>query len=305
MDERPPQLPDDLRAGRIPSQSGRTWLVTGATNGIGREVMRAAARAGARVILPARDAERGAEVEAELRAIGAQARVLPLDLADLASIRAFAEALDEPVDVLVNNAGAVTPRRRETRDGFELVLGTNLLGPFALTCQIADRVRGRVVVVGSGAHRAGRIDARDPHFRHRRWSISAAYAQSKLGDMLWARALQRRLQLRGSGVDVQLAHPGWSHTNIQNVTGVALLDRIVTEVTRPIAQPPAAGALPLLAAAVAELPPLTYLGPDGWRRWRGRPAGEQPSALARDDSAADAVWALCARETGVDLPGTG
>ncbi|MCH1882535.1 SDR family NAD(P)-dependent oxidoreductase [Agrococcus sp. ARC_14] len=302
MDAHTPTLPADLRAGRIPSQAGRTWLVTGATNGIGREVVRAAASAGARVIVPARSAERGAALEAELRGSGAETRVLPLDLADLASVRAFADALDEPVDVLVNNAGAVTPRRRETRDGFELVLGTNLLGPFALTCLIAERVRSRIVVVGSGAHRAGYIDAGDPHFRHRRWSLAAAYAQSKLGDMLWARALQRRLQLRGSAIDVQLAHPGWSHTNIQNVTGVALLDRIVTEVTRPIAQPPAAGALPLLAAAVAELPPLTYLGPDGWRRWRGQPAPELASPLARDDSAADALWALCVRETGVDLP---
>ncbi|GAA3611489.1 SDR family NAD(P)-dependent oxidoreductase [Agrococcus terreus] len=296
-------LPDDLRRGRIARQDGRTWLITGATNGVGREVARAAAAAGARVVVPARDAARGAALAAELERCGGSARALALDLAELASIEAFGAALDEPVDVLVHNAGAVVPRRRETVDGFELVLGTNLLGPHALTCRIADRLRGRTVVVGSGAHRAGRIDAADPHFRHRRWSIAAAYAQSKLGDMLWARALQPRLAARDDRLDVQLAHPGWARTNIQNVTGSRALDRLVTVATRPLSQPAADGALPILAAAVADLPPLTYVGPDGWRRWRGAPAIERPSELALDDRAAEAAWALCVRETGLDLPG--
>lgn len=300
MDASP--LSDDLRHGRIPGQRGRTWLVTGATNGIGRELARTAAAAGARLIVPARDAARGAALVAELEALGGAARALPLDLADLAAVEACAAAVDEPLDVVVHNAGAVAPRRRETRDGFELLLGTNVLGPHALMCGIADRLRddARVVVVGSGAHRAGRIDAADPHFRHRRWSTAAAYAQSKLAGMLWARALQRRLAARGSA-SVQLAHPGWAITNIQNVSGHAALDRLVTLATRPFAQSAAQGALPPLAAAVAELPPLTYLGPDGPRRWRGLPAPERPSDLALDDDAAEAVWALCVRETGRDL----
>lgn len=288
----PPQLPD---------QSGRTWLITGATNGIGREAARAAASSGARLILPARNAERGRTVAEELRALGGEVEVRDLDLADLSSIRRFAEGVAERVDVLIDNAGTVTPRRRETIDGFEMILGTNYLGPFALTNLIARQVHGRIVIVGSGAHESGRVDAADPHFRHRRWSIAAAYAQSKLCDMLWARALQHRLASAGSAVDVQLAHPGWAVTNIQNATGVAMLDRVVTRICRGLGQSAAAGALPVLEAATADMPPLTYLGPDGFRRWRGLPAPQQPSALAQDDAAAEAVWELGVRETGIDL----
>lgn len=285
----------------LPDQSARTWLVTGATHGIGLEVSRAAARAGARLVIPARDPERGLAVAGQLRRLGAEVVEGRLDLADLASVHAFAAGLDEPIDVLVNNAGAVTPRRRETTDGFEMILGTNFLGPFALTNLIAGHLRGRVVIVGSGAHHSGRIDAADPHFRHRRWSIAAAYAQSKLCDMLWARVLQHRLAAQPGTVDVQLAHPGWAVTNIQNATGVPVLDRAVTGVCRMIGQSAAEGALPVLEAAVADLPPLTYFGPDGFRQWRGRPEPQQTSALARDDAAAEAIWEIGVRETGTDL----
>lgn len=285
----------------MPDQSARTWLVTGATHGIGWEVARAAARAGARLVVPSRDLDRGRAVAGRLRRLGAEVVEGQLDLADLASVNAFAAGLDEHIDVLVNNAGAVTPHRRETTDGFELILGTNFLGPFALTNLIAGHLRGRVVVVGSGAHHSGRVDAADPHFRHRRWSIAAAYAQSKLCDMLWARALQKRLSDQGAALDVQLAHPGWAVTNLQNATGVAVLDRTVTGVCRLIGQSAAEGSLPILEAAVTGLPPLTYLGPDGFRQWRGNPEVQQASALARDDAAAEAIWDLGVRETGTDL----
>ncbi|MFB9069989.1 SDR family NAD(P)-dependent oxidoreductase [Citricoccus parietis] len=285
----------------LPSQSARTWLVTGATHGVGLEVAREAARAGARLVLPVRDVGRGQAVAGELRRLGAEVVVGHLDLADLASVHAFAAGLDEPLDVLVNNAGAVTPRRRETTDGFEMILGTNFLGPFALTNLIARHLRGRVVVVGSGAHHGGHVDAADPHFRHRRWSIAAAYAQSKLCDMLWARALQHRLTAQPGTVDVQLAHPGWAVTNIQNATGVPVLDRAVTGACRLIGQSAADGSLPVLEAAVTGLPALTYFGPDGFRQWRGRPEPQRTSALARDDAAAEAIWELGVRETGTDL----
>ncbi|KAB1652485.1 SDR family NAD(P)-dependent oxidoreductase [Pseudoclavibacter chungangensis] len=285
----------------IPDQTGRTWLVTGATNGIGREVARSAAAAGARIIVPGRAPERVSALADELRALGGDPVTGALDLADLASVRRFAASVDEPVDVLVDNAGAASPRRRETADGFELVLGTNFLGPFALTNLLADRVRERIVIVGSDAHRGARIDGADPHFRHRRWTFPAAYGQSKLADMLWARALQSRLDARASGVRVELAHPGWALTNIQNVTGAAALDRVVTAVTALVAQSAHAGAWPVLQAAVSDLPPLTYLGPDGAGHLRGRPSSQETSALARDDDAAEAVWALGVRETGTDL----
>lgn len=289
-----------LRVDPLSDQSGRTWLITGATNGVGLETARSAARAGAHLILPARNAPRGELIADELRQLGAQVDTAPLDLADLASVRRFADTVNEPVDVLVNNAGTISTRRRESADHFELLLATNFLGPFALTNLIAEHLTERVVIVGSGAHRTGHVDAADPHFRHRRWTMSAAYAQSKLCDMLWAVALQSRLDGRGS-VQVQLAHPGWAVTNLQNATGIRQLDRAVTAVCGLFGQPAAAGALPILAAATAELPALSYLGPDGFQQLKGQPELQQPSALARDPAAAEAVWDLGVRETGTDL----
>ncbi|WP_238385349.1 SDR family NAD(P)-dependent oxidoreductase [Nesterenkonia muleiensis] len=281
-------------ASQMPAQTGRTWLVTGATHGVGQQVAQAAVRAGARLILPARDLARGQELAARARQAGGAVQLLPLDLTEPDSIEQFAAAVEGPVDVLVNNAGAVTPRRRETANGQELILATNFLGPFALTDRLREKLISRVVIVGSDAHRSGVVNAADPHFRHRRWSVAAAYAQSKLCTMLWARALQGRL----TDVSVQLAHPGWAFTNIQNVTGHRLLDAAVSAVCRPIAQSAAEGALPVLAAAVSPLNPLSYVGPDGFRALRGKPTLQKPSSLAQDDDAAEAVWQLGVRETG-------
>lgn len=290
-----------LRPARLSDQSGRTWLITGATNGIGRETARAASAAGARLIVPARDAERGRR----LLELPGPARVIPLDLADLHSVRAAAELVDEPIDVLVNNAGRVTARREHNAAGHELMLATNLLGPFALTNLLADRVRERIVIVGSNSHRVGRVDLDDPHFRRRRWTHSRAYAQSKLGDMLWGVELQRRLRAdtRGapSGVTVQLAHPGWAATNISNATASARVNAAVTWACDRLAQPADVGALPVLVAATIELPPVSYVGPDGPGGQRGGPALSGRAWRAVDPRAARAVWELCVRETGTDL----
>lgn len=269
-------------------------MITGATNGVGLAAARAAADAGAGLILPARDLSRGRQLAGELSRTAAEVQLLPLDLTDPESIEQFAAAVTGPVDVLVNNAGAVTPRRRQTPTGAEQILATNFLGPFALTNQLRPKLTSRVVIVGSQAHRSGRVDAADPHFRYRRWSLAAAYAQSKLCNMLWARALQHRL----TGVTVQLGHPGWAVTNIQNATGHRLLDAGVTAVCRRLGQSATAGALPVLTAAVTGEDPLSYVGPDGLCSWRGRPELQQPAPLAQDDQAADAVWALGVRETG-------
>ncbi|HSN11227.1 MAG TPA: SDR family NAD(P)-dependent oxidoreductase, partial [Propionibacteriaceae bacterium] len=146
------------------------------------------------------------------------------------SVRRAAEATPQ-VDVLVNNAGRITMRRLETEDGFECLLGTNALGPFAYTNLVAHKVADRVVIVGSGAHRGGLLDLDDPHFTRRRWTAGAAYAQSKLADMVWGLGLSRRLE-----ADVQLCHPGWSATGISNATGSRRLDRVVTGANRLLGQ---------------------------------------------------------------------
>lgn len=282
----------------IPDQTGRTWLVTGATNGIGLAAASAASAAGARLIIPARDVGRAEAVAASLPG---KALVARMDLLDLDSVRAFAATVDEPIDVLLNNAGGISRRKAVTRGGVEILLATNLLGPFALTNLVADRVRGRIVIVGSDTHGAGRLSLDDPAWERRRWSLQAAYAQSKLADMLWARELQRRLADAGSGVEVQMAHPGWAVTNIQNATGNRYVDRVVTALCRVVGQSAEAGSLPLLHAATADLPRLSYVGPDGFRKWRGSPEEQRPKDVALDDAAAREVWDFAARHTATDL----
>lgn len=289
--------------------AGCTVVVTGATSGVGRETARQLLHGGADVVLAVRDPERGADVAAELTASApagtrpGRAEVARVDLADLASVRGFAADWGgRPIDVLVNNAGVAAPSRRETRDGFELALGTNFLGPFALTNLLLPQIRRRVVIVGSGAHRRGRIDLADPHFRMRRFSVAASYSQSKLADLLWALELGERLRAAGSGVEVMLAHPGWALTDLQRATGRPRVDAAITAVCALFAQSSAAGALPTLVAATADLPAGSYVGPDGFAELRGRPTlvGRAPRAL--DHRTAAALWAFAETETATSFP---
>ena len=302
----------------LPDLTGETWLITGSTNGVGLETARAVSGRGARVILAVRDTARGREVAA---ALPGRSRVVELDLASLDSVRRAAGELTgdaaEPIDVLVNNAGAITPRRRETHDGFEMLLGVNVLGPFLFTNLVLPRVRRRVVIVGSDAHKSGTFDFDDPHFRNphsrnphsrnpsgrrRRWTPSAAYAQSKLGDMLWGLALDQRLrdgraEAGGAGVDVQLTHPGWAATGISNATGSPALDRVITGVCSVFAQPAAQAALTTLFAATRPLPPCSYTGPDAMGHLRGMPTLIGRSAEASDPAIAERLWEFAESET--------
>lgn len=191
-----------------------------------------------------------------------------LDLADLSSVREGAAQIvqavgERGIDLLISVAGTVSRHREETADGFELMTGVNALAPLLLTELLLPHVRERVVVVASGAHTVGRIDLDDPHFRRGGWSLRAGYGRSKLVTMLWGLELAERLRSGRTGVDLQLVHPGWVLTNLQNATGSPRLDRVVTEVTRPIAMPAEQGAASVLFAATQPLPPGSYIGPDG------------------------------------------
>lgn len=286
----------------LPDQVGRTWLVTGATNGLGREVATAVAAAGARVIVAARHAERGRDAAASL----GNARFLQVDLADLSSVRAAAEELDEPVDVLVNNAGTVSGTRRETADGFELMLGTNTLGPFAFTNLILRQVTGRVVIVGSGAHRWTHMDFTDPHFRHRKFSFQNGYGQSKLAGMLWGLGLSRRLCAAihddAARPAVQLAHPGWAHTNLQNQTPWKVINGLVGFASNFGGQSASDGAQSILVAATADLPECSYVGPSGRGELKGPPSLVGRSAWASNPEVADALWQFAETATGTRFP---
>jgi NAD(P)-dependent dehydrogenase (short-subunit alcohol dehydrogenase family) len=295
-------------ADQMPDQRGRTAIVTGANSGLGLEATRALARAGAHVVLACRDVEKGAaaarEIQGEARNGGIE--VAALDLASLASVRAFAEkfrAEHDSLDLLINNAGVMAPPRRVTADGFELQIGTNHLGHFALTALVIDamegREGGRVVTVSSGAHRMGRIEFDDlqSERRYKRWR---AYGQSKLANLLFAFELDRRLRAAGSTSRSLAAHPGYAATNLQSAAP-PLLDRLVMVVTnRLLAQSADMGALPILyAATYPGLEGGTFVGPDGFAEQRGYPKPVTPSRAARDEEVARRLWSVSEELTGV------
>ena len=288
-------------AADLPDLAGRTVLVTGATSGIGRVAARELARAGAHTILAVRDTRRGEEVAA---AMPGSTEVRRLDLTDLASVRELAAGLDRELDVLVNNAGVMATPRAATADGFELQIGTNHLGHFALTALLIGRITDRVVTVASGAHRMGRIRLDDLNWergRYRRWG---AYGQSKLANLLFTLELQRRLSLAGSPVRALAAHPGWAATHLQGRTGNPVEHALMAIGNRVIAQSDERGALPTLYAATQDLPGGAYVGPDGPAESRGYPVLVGRSSAAMDEETARRLWALSEELTGArfDLP---
>ncbi|GAA4219441.1 oxidoreductase [Actinocatenispora rupis] len=279
--------------------AGRTVVVTGGNSGIGRGAARAFAASGARVVLAVRSTEKGREAAA---AMTGDVQVRRLDLADLAAIRAFADDLTEPVDVLVNNAGVMIPPLSRTADGFELQFGTNHLGHFALTNLLLPRIRERVVTVASAAHRSGSIDFDDLNWERRRYRAMRAYGQSKLANLLFTSELQRRLTEAGSPVIATAAHPGIAATSLMRPTGRWTLRGIGEAAVGLVAQDEDGGALPTLYAAVADVPGDSYAGPGGMFERGGPPRLVGRSAKARDAEVARRLWTVSEQLTGVTFP---
>jgi NAD(P)-dependent dehydrogenase (short-subunit alcohol dehydrogenase family) len=286
-------------AADLPDLHGRTAVVTGANSGIGRVAALELARAGASVTLAVRDTAKG---EAAAAAMTGDVTVRRLDLADLASVRAFAAATEGTVDLLVDNAGIMATPEQRTADGFELQIGTNHLGHFALTNLLLPQVTDRVVVVSSDLHRSGRIDLDDLNWEHRRYRAWAAYSQSKLANLLFALELERRLAGCGSAVRVTAAHPGYAATNLQGGPGNPIATLAGAIGNRLLAQSDTMGALPTLYAATADIPGGTYIGPDGFRHLRGHPTVDAPAPQALDVGTARGLWDLSERLTGVSWP---
>src|SRR5215216_3050208 len=247
--------PEDL-----PDFSGRTVVITGATSGIGRAAATELARAGARVVLGVRNTERGERVAAGLPG---SAQVRHLDLTDLASVRAFADGWEGPIDILINNAGVMAVPEGRTKDGFETQIGTNHLGHFALTGLLLGHVTDRVVQIASGAHRMGKINLEDLNWERRSYKRWPAYGQSKLANLLFVFELQRRLAEAGSPVRAVAAHPGYASTELQSRTGNALQNALMAVGNKLLAQSGEHGAWPTLFAATQELPGGAYIGPGG------------------------------------------
>ena len=286
----------------VPDQTGRRFVVTGANGGLGLATARVLASRGADVVMAVRNVEKG---EAAARSLGARAPgrvdVRRLDLADLSSVRAFAADLG-PVDVLVNNAGVLAVPYALTVDGFETHLATNHLGHFALANLLLPRLRDRVVVVGSHAHRSGRLDLDDPHWQRRDYQPYAAYAASKLANLLFLGELQRRLTAAGSTLRATGAHPGSTATAITSQTGSRLKTWVGGWGHRLAGMPPAKGALTTLYAATMDLPGNSYIGPGGFRELLGWPTGVGRSSEALDPDLARRLWEASEQMTGVEFP---
>jgi NAD(P)-dependent dehydrogenase (short-subunit alcohol dehydrogenase family) len=282
-------------AADITDQTGRTVVVTGANSGIGAATARALARAGANVVLACRDTAKGSAAAATMPG---DVEVRRLDLADLASVRAFADDVDR-LDVLINNAGVMALPQGKTADGFERQFGTNHLGHFALTGLLLPKIAERVVTLSSSAHRAGRIDFDDVNFERRRYGRWTAYSQSKLANLLFAHELQRRLAATSSPVRSVAAHPGYASTELQSHTE-SYQDRVMSLGNRLIGQSADMGALPsLYAATVGEVRGGEFIGPGALFGLRGHPKVVGSSRASRDPVAAAELWTLSERLTGV------
>ncbi|MEU2113084.1 oxidoreductase [Streptomyces sp. NPDC019507] len=300
----------------IPDQSGRTAVVTGANSGIGLVTARELARRGARVLLACRSEERGRHAEELVRrqVPGADVEFGPLDLADLASVRAFAESYTPgTLDLLVNNAGVMALPYGRTADGFETQFGINHLGHFALTGLLVRKLLNtpgaRVVTVSSAMHAVADIDMGDLNSerRYRRW---IAYGRSKTANLLFTHELARRLRAAGSDVVAAAAHPGYAATNLQTagarLEGRRTAERLAELGNRVFARPAEAGALPTLYAATAPgVRPDSFTGPRPMGR-RGAPTGARRAGWTLNDVAGERLWAASEQLTGVtydDLEG--
>jgi NAD(P)-dependent dehydrogenase (short-subunit alcohol dehydrogenase family) len=280
---------------RLGNLTGKRVIVTGATNGVGLGTAQALAIAGAHVILAVRNTDLGKQRATEM---GGSTSVVKLDLADRSSVRAFPDQVDGEFDILINNAGTLTDRRTDTVDGFEMTLGTNLLGPFALTNLLLPRVRSQIINVGSDAHKSATLRLDDMHLRRNKWTRLGSYAQSKLAVMLWGLELDRRLRAAGSSIVTQLTHPGWVASNLSNLSDSPLMslahkahkvvaDRLANDIDE--------GAAPTLYCISEPVPPGSFVGASGRLGLRGDPALIGRTPLASDYDAAARLVAFARR----------
>jgi NAD(P)-dependent dehydrogenase (short-subunit alcohol dehydrogenase family) len=302
----------------VPDQAGKLVVVTGANSGTGREATRRLAAAGARVVMAVRTVAKGEQARAEIvaRQPGAQLEVRRVDLADLRTIKEFADGLiadGTPVDVLINNAGVMAPpTRMTTADGFELQFGSNFLGPFALTMRLLPLVllapAPRVVTMSSGVASYGRIRFADLQWERGRYSPNLSYAQSKLADLMMTLHLADLAAQHGWNLLSNGAHPGFTRTNLQ--TAGASLGRDKPKRTpfnasfNPLpSQGVEQGAEPLLYAATSpDAVNGGYYGPGRWFGLVGPTTTVRPPRRARDAATAARLWSEAEHLTGTALP---
>lgn len=289
----------------IPDQSGRLALVTGANSGLGYEVSRGLSLRSASVVMACRNLMKGEEAAANIRVENpnGEVRLMQLDLADLESVKQFAEAFRAEyshLDLLINNAGVMAIPYGKTEDGFELHFGINHIGHFALTGLLLDLLENtrdsRIVTVSSYAHWFGWINFNDLNGEkfYYKW---LAYCQSKLANLLFAYELQRKLSRNGKDTISLAAHPGYAATNLQQHSALA------SRVMNPIfAQSQGMGALPILYAATrSEIEGGEYVGPDGFLGQRGYPHVARSSKRSHDEGTAKRLWEVSEGLSGVEV----
>lgn len=291
----------------IPSQVGRTHLVTGANTGIGFEAASALAGCGARVLLGCRSEARGREACARIRARfpHADLELLPLDLGDLSCVRSVAERVleEDRLDTLINNAGVGTPRHLLTKDGFEAHFGINHLGHFALTglllAKLEETPDARVVNVSSNMHKYGGIEWDDLH-GEQSYKGLARYSMSKLANLLFAFELERRLRARDCRTMSLACHPGGALTELGRDLN-PWVSKLLVPLSRPVLNTPAGGALPTLRAATdSEAKGGQYYGPRGPFEVSGAPVLRRPGKGAHNEQDAARLWAVSMQLTGVN-----
>ena len=280
----------------IPDQSGRVAIVTGSSSGIGYAAALALAAKNAQVIMAVRNPDKGNVAINKIKALYPHANIQqrPLDLADLASVRAFADTFKSDyrqLDLLINNAGVMIPPYSKTKDGFELQFGTNHLGHFALTAQLLDLVlntpQSRIVNVSSSAHRAGNIDFDDLTWEKRKYVPWSAYGDSKIANLYFTFELAKKLREQGKDTITAACHPGWTATDLQRYSGV------FNSLNHLFAQHPDMGCLPTLYAAIApDVNSGDFIGPGGFMEMRGYPQKVKAKDLAYDKDIAAKLWTV-------------
>tara|TARA_B100000029_G_scaffold474583_1_gene517063 strand:+ start:724 stop:1617 length:894 start_codon:yes stop_codon:yes gene_type:complete len=288
----------------IPDLDGKTAIVTGANSGIGFETAKALMHKGAHVYLGCRNDIYGtfAQNKLKLEKLDAKVTFLPLDLADISSIKTFVTTFnsrEEKLDILCNNAGIMMCPFSKTKDGFEMQFGTNHLGHFALTGKLMGLLNqtenSRVVTVSSLYHRPGKIDF-DNLNGEKNYHPVKAYQQSKLANLLFTNEMVKRLKNSGSQTIAAASHPGWTATNLQKF-------KLSFRLMNPIfAQKPPQGALPTLFAATSpDISNGDYIGPDGFMEVRGGPKKVKSSSRAQNEETAEKLWQVSEKLTGVNF----
>ena len=294
-------IPDNWTATDIPDLTGKRFLITGATSGIGLAAASELARRNAQVVITARSVEKAREA---IKKIGpGLVDYLLMDLTDLDSVRKAAARVDKAFDAVVLNAGVMATPFTKTTDEFELQMGTNHLGHFAFAGLIKNQIKDRLVVVSSFAHKMGSFGDNSIDSiknmclgigKYQKWPV---YGATKLANLLFVAEVER-LRIANNWPFIPIAvHPGYSDTNLQAVAsqmrGAAMEEKVTMAINKVLAQPAKQGALPTLAACIYPgLIGASFIGPNGFLEMRGTPKLTRARALAYDQVLAKNLWTV-------------